>query len=56
MTDIEKLLKAKDLINEVYEKYGNLFRDNYAICNPIACADAHIIEGLDALKTIKESI
>jgi hypothetical protein len=56
MTDIEKLNTAKILINEVYQKYGDLFRDNYAICNPIACADAHIIEAVDALKTVREAI
>ena len=56
MTDIEKLLKAQDLLSDLYTKYGELFKDNYAICSPLSCADSCIIDVIEILNKIKKDI
>ena len=55
-TDIQKLNAAKDLLESVYLKYGDVLRDNYSICTNLACADKYILETIEELKALKESI
>ena len=49
MTNIEKLMKAQELLSEVYYHYGELVTENYGIVNPLSCADSCIIESIDAI-------
>lgn len=56
MSDIEKLLKAQSLLSDVYSKYGELLKDNYSICSQLSCADGCVIDAIQYLKKLKESI
>jgi len=40
----------------VYLKYGDVLRDNYSICTNLSCADKYILETIEELKALKDSI
>jgi hypothetical protein len=52
LNNIQKLKLAKDIISDVYNDYGSMIDDNYAICNPLSCADSCIIEVLNFINGV----
>ena len=56
MTDIEKLIQAQRLLSDIYNKYGDLLKDNYSICSQMSCADSCIIETIDYLTNFTKEI
>ena len=55
-TDIDKLKQAQDLLSDVYNKYGELLRDNYSITSQLSCADGCIIDAITWLNDFKKEI
>lgn len=56
MTDMQKLKKAQDLLSDIYNKYGDLLKDNYTVCSNMSCADSCIIETIEWLNKFKKEI
>ena len=56
VSDIKKLTLAQYLLSDVYNKYGDLLRDNYSICSNLSVADGCIIDAIDWLTKFKDEI
>ena len=47
LDNAQKLTLAQSRLSDVYDEYGRMVDDNYAVCNPLSCADSCIIEVLN---------
>lgn len=56
MTDLQKLHKAQELLSDIYSKYGELLKDNYSLLSNLSCADGCIIDAIEYLFKLKNSI
>jgi hypothetical protein len=52
LDNAQKLTLAQSLLSDVYNEYASMIDDNYAVCNPLSCADSCIIEVLNFINGV----